>query len=413
MLMPISEQALPRYVYTGFRQKPFFVFVTIRTNGSAALSMEVNMKKITALLIVLCLILAGCSSGSASSGKPTEAPASEPTAEATPTELPATPTPEPTATPTPEPSPTPSPEELAAAYRSEIEFVDNTYVTMPRGYTDEITYPGSIEIFTYTAATEDGQEYEKTALAYLPYGYDANDSETKYNVLYLMHGGGSHEYNYFKGPGQELSLKKILDKMHEDGLCRPTIVVTPTYKNPFMDETSGSKNFYYELVNYLIPAFEGTHNTYLSDTSIEGIRASRLHRAAAGFSLGSCCEWSIFQHALDCVAYHIPVSGDCWTLDGGPDAIAQGLADIVNEGCGPDGFLIYAVAGGTGDVAYNKLKPQVEAMEKLTDTFKRCDNYHDGNFYYYLDILYGHSDSTVNAAVYNALPKFFRMDPEE
>ena len=33
-----------------------------------------------------------------------------------------------------------------------------------------------------------GSDIVKTAYVYLPYGYDENDNDTRYNILYLMHG---------------------------------------------------------------------------------------------------------------------------------------------------------------------------------------------------------------------------------
>lgn len=44
---------------------------------------------------------------------------------------------------------------------------------------------GTIEHVDYTTDVyEDGVTYSKYCNVYLPYGYDANDIETKYNVLY-------------------------------------------------------------------------------------------------------------------------------------------------------------------------------------------------------------------------------------
>ncbi len=45
-------------------------------------------------------------------------------------------------------------------------------------------------LFTYNAKTQEGEDYVKRALVYVPYGYDAEDKDTRYNVMYLMHGHG-------------------------------------------------------------------------------------------------------------------------------------------------------------------------------------------------------------------------------
>ena len=56
----------------------------------------------------------------------------------------------------------------------------------------DIDYRGRIERVTYTGRHPEGESCEKYANVYLPYGYDPCDAEKKYNVLYLMHGGGGN-----------------------------------------------------------------------------------------------------------------------------------------------------------------------------------------------------------------------------
>lgn len=282
-------------------------------------------------------------------------------------------------------------------------FPDNTYNEIPEGYKDNITEHGSFEEFNYTAKNIAGEEYEKRAIVYLPFGYDPDDKETKYNVLYLMHGGGDDEMRYW-GAG----LEDVLDAMFEKGDCEPCIVVTPNYRIPGYDETMSAKNFYKELTEYLIPAFESQYNTYAEDTTADGIKSSRTHRAYGGFSMGACSAWAVFENCLDEIAYHMPVSGDCWSVNGSGENKAEYLAGKVSEtGHTSDDFYIYAGCGNTGDVAYPNMVPQLDAMKELSDTFIYCDNFADGNFYYYPFIPTGHSIETVNRTVYNALPKFF------
>ena len=61
---------------------------------------------------------------------------------------------------------------------------------------------GRIEKVEYTTDVyEDGVTYPKYANVYLPYGYDENDTETRYNVLYLMHGHGGGYTTFFRGAG--------------------------------------------------------------------------------------------------------------------------------------------------------------------------------------------------------------------
>ena len=77
------------------------------------------------------------------------------------------------------------------------DFADNTFVEMDPKYITGITQRGKTVMFRYDAQTEEGQAYTKNALVYVPYGYDAEDTDTRYNVLYLMHGcGGEGDVGY-------------------------------------------------------------------------------------------------------------------------------------------------------------------------------------------------------------------------
>lgn len=102
---------------------------------------------------------------------------------------------------------------------------------------------------------------------------------------------------------------------------------------------------------------------------------------------------------------YIVAAGYC---GGSGEDKAEYLAGRVSEmGYTADDFYIYAGCGNTGDMAYPNMVPQLEAMKELTDTFIYCDNFADGNFYYYQYISSGHSIDTAIRTVYNALPKLF------
>lgn len=281
------------------------------------------------------------------------------------------------------------------------EFPDNTYVQMDPDYRTGATQRGKVVPFVYDAQTPDGEAYKKSALVYLPYGYDAADTETRYNVFYLMHGSGQNNMEFLKGIGAMSSTSMMLDAMIEKGRIQPLIVVTPTFNVPGHDETFGANNFWYELENYLIPAFESEYNTYALDVTPEGIHASRGHRAMAGFSMGAMCTWTVFSHCLDEIAYYMPFSGASWSLS------AQQLADsVAAAGYTKDDFFIYAGCGGEGDIAYTGMNDMIDAMSALTDTFVFCENFRDGNLYY-TQCNGGHSRNTVELIMYAGLPTFF------
>ncbi len=286
------------------------------------------------------------------------------------------------------------------------DFPDNTYVEMDPNYITGVTQRGQTVSFHYDAMTQDGQAYNKGALVYLPYGYNAEDKETRYNVVYLMHGHGGGYTTFFRTAGSFSTMQFVLDAMIEKELIDPVIVVTPTYAVPGKDDFWCATNFWYELNNYLIPAFESAYNTYAQDVTPEGIRASRTHRAFAGFSMGAMCTWYTFEHSLDQIAYYMPCCGGISFGNDAPEKAALLAASVANAGYTKDDFFIYAGCGGEGDVGYAGLTAQINAMKEMPDTFVYCENFRDGNLYY-TQCSGGHSTKSVELIMYAALPTFF------
>ena len=268
------------------------------------------------------------------------------------------------------------------------------YMPVPKEIFSPCCRPGTLQLFTYESR---GQQ--KSALVYLPHGYA--DHAADYPTLYLMHGGGGDHNEFFGGPEAKSGLKNLLDNMIEQGRCKPMIVVTPGFSVPGRDESWGANNFWYELENYLIPAFESAYNTYATDVTPEGLRASRGHRAFAGFSMGAMCTWNVFSHCLEEIAYYMPFSGAAWGLS--TQTLVNSVADA---GYTKDDFFIYAGCGGVGDIAYQGMNDLIDAMSAMTDTFVFCENFRDGNLYY-TQCNGGHSRNTVELIMYAGLPTFF------
>ena len=207
---------------------------------------------------------------------------------------------------------------------------------IPPTYATPASHRGTVETFTYrTNGTE------KTAFAYLPYGYEA--SGERYNILYFMHGGGGTAGQFWEESyGGGYVLNNILDHAIENGDIKPLIVVTPTFYPAGDRDTSVSNagvqvaKFPAEFENDLMPAAESRYRTYAQSTDKAGLRASRKHRAFGGFSMGSVTTWHEFAAALDYVAYFMPLSGDCWQFgnQGGkskPKETASYLAGIAKK----------------------------------------------------------------------------------
>lgn len=249
----------------------------------------------------------------------------------------------------------------------------------------ESEYPGTLVELgydTYESMTYEEQEtvLRKRAIVYLPYGYS---EDTQYNVFYLMHGGWSDETTYLGTPEHPNVFKNILDNGIAEGKILPMIVVCPTYNNESDTDSSDyslalelTDNYHNELINDLIPAVESTYSTYAADTTPDGLRESRDHRAFCGFSMGSVTTWRTFQYCLDYFRYFMPSSGSL-TTDG------DYMASIVRDsGHDWDDFFIFA-ASGTDDFAYSSFKAQIEAMADVSDgTFRYADNEREGNLYF-------------------------------
>ena len=90
-----------------------------------------------------------------------------------------------------------------------------------QGQVTEIRY----ESRDYTA--DDEPAIEKTAYIYLPYGYDEDDSETRYDILYLMHGWTMTAGDFFQDP--QSGIVNMLDHMIQSGDIPPVIVVCATF----------------------------------------------------------------------------------------------------------------------------------------------------------------------------------------
>lgn len=279
---------------------------------------------------------------------------------------------------------------------------------LPAEYEQECDRQGTIHTLHYdTPRADQGMDRKKMHI-YLPYGYDSNDPTTRYNVLYMLHGGGENEDLLFGGPGQNKPLKVILDNMIASGDIAPLIVVTPTFY--------GGKNdvalFHEELVDAIIPLVETEYHTFAKSGNKEDLKASRDHRAFGGFSMGAVTTWYTFVHALDYIKYYIPLSGDSWVIEpkgGGsqPQKTAEYLANAARESqYTPRDYFIFS-ATGTLDIAYPNLKPQIDEMRKLTDVFIDSADLEKGNFYFLSAEGGTHHWNWQNEFIYNILPDLF------
>lgn len=276
---------------------------------------------------------------------------------------------------------------------------------MPSGMLVPAEQKGTVERFEYDTQTYDegdSKPLHKGAWVYLPYGYD---TAKKYNILYLLHGGGVTEDWWFKMFPETVT---ILDNMMAKGICEPCIIVTPTYyrSSEAKDDAEFiTEHFRYELRKDLIPAVEKKYAAYSEgDVSEENLVKTRDHRAFAGLSLGSMTTYrAALYNNFDLFSWYGPFSGCCGPF-GKRDNEVKRITETLKEGARKGLSLDYMFCcNGDQDIAFAEHK---EIMEK---TLKECDLLVPGKNYDFFVIPGGvHDMKAWQLDLYHALQIFFK-----
>jgi len=133
---------------------------------------------------------------------------------------------------------------------------------------------GKIQTIEYDSQTVGNK---RKVLIYTPPGYSA---DTKYPVLYLLHGIGGDEMEWKRGAAPEV----ILDNLYADKKLTPMIVVMPNGRAQPNDRAEGDvflhapafAKFEQDLLKDLIPFVESKYP----------VKPNREDRALAGLSMG-------------------------------------------------------------------------------------------------------------------------------
>ena len=133
---------------------------------------------------------------------------------------------------------------------------------------------GKLELVEYDSTTVGTR---RKTLVYTPPGYSP---DTKYPVLYLLHGIGGDEEEWHRGAKPEV----MLDNLIADKLAVPMIVVLPNGRAQPNDRAEGNvmasapafAKFEQDLLKDLIPFIESKYST----------QTNRESRALAGLSMG-------------------------------------------------------------------------------------------------------------------------------
>ncbi|MFN9420997.1 MAG: endo-1,4-beta-xylanase [Pirellula sp.] len=172
------------------------------------------------------------------------------------------------------------------------------YDAPPAGFKDarENILHGKLELIDYESKTVGTT---RKANVYTPPGYT---SETKYPVLYLLHGIGGDEGEWvrFANPSA------LFDNLIADGKAVPMIVVMPNGRAQKNDRAEGNVMasapafavFERDLIDDLIPAIEAKYS----------VDKSREKRAIAGLSMGGGQSFNFGLGNLDLFAWVGPFS---------------------------------------------------------------------------------------------------------
>ena len=187
---------------------------------------------------------------------------------------------------------------------------------------------------------------------YTPYGYEKN-TDTKYPVLYLLHGAGGDE-EAWSSMGRTA---QILDNLIEKGLAEPMIVVMPNGNpNQQAAQTFGlpttqydwrdpaNRNLYVKsLVEEIVPFIEANYR----------VIAEKSHRAIAGLSMGGGHTIAASGMYPDVFDYICPLSMGSKKSD---ELSAQ------LQGIKKAGYKLYWLACGNTDFLFNQANELDQAL---------------------------------------------------
>lgn len=282
----------------------------------------------------------------------------------------------------------------------------------PASYLEDSDQPGRVEKVRYFVSDEN--QSVKSAMVYLPHGYD--ESADACNVLYLLHAASGSPKNYLD-TDRATPFQCLLDHMIAAGELEPLIVVAATYYPsdsfvqylPLAMQVEIASTFPRELVEDIIPAIEGAYRTFASSTDAQAIRDARDHRAVAGFSLGGTATWYVFLQQMQAFRWFLPISEASWDDgEGGTSGIwnsdvsAQVLYDaVISQGFGKDDFRLY-VATGTEDEAFEVSTKQMISLLSYADLFIPGENTS-------CSMMIGgtHTISAFYTYIYHILPDLF------
>ena len=311
----------------------------------------------------------------------------------------------PSASPEPTPTPTPAPKALRPIRLTETDLPEELLRPAEhRGTVREEDYP------TRDMVSDVPDRINKDVTVYLPYGYDP---EEQYDVLILLHCawadhrfwlGQERNYGSEEAP-VPVSVPNLLDRMIEEGYCRPLIVVSPCiYLYDRQPSNAGNgydyEQFEQEIGTDFLPWIAENYGTYAADGSPEALRAAREHFGVLGASFGAYAEYfCVIGENFDLLAWY------CFC--GGGEIEPWHLAERWTEnGTAELPLRMLYICEGEFDDRYG---PEISYHNLLT--FGGAFN--EENVKFTLVQGWGHEDHSYLVGLYNSLQMFFRETGSE
>ena len=311
----------------------------------------------------------------------------------------------PSASPEPTPIPTPTPKPLRPIRLTETDLPEELLRPAEhRGTVREEDYP------TRDMVSDVPDRINKDVTVYLPYGYDP---EEQYDVLILLHCawadhrfwlGQERNYGSEEAP-VPVSVPNLLDRMIEEGYCRPLIVVSPCiYLYDRQPSNAGNgydyEQFEQEIGTDFLPWIAENYGTYAADGSPEALRAAREHLGVIGASFGACAEYfCVSGENFDLLAWY------CFC--GGGEIEPWHLAERWTEnGTAELPLRMLYICEGEFDDRYG---PEISYHNLMTFG----GPFNEENVKFTLVQGWGHEDHSYLVGLYNSLQMFFRETGSE
>ena len=275
---------------------------------------------------------------------------------------------------------------------------------------------GDVEELLYgsTYYAGDGSPLLKPCYVYTPYGYDPEDTETRYDIFYFMHGFLCNANSMFEG--DDGAIGNIFDWLIYEKKTKPFIAVALTwdYENAIRDFDTSYKQilqFHMEFRQDILPAVESKYHTYAETTDSNGLRASRDHRAFGGYSMGSVTTWQVYTLCGDLCRFYAPLACDSWPtaqFDGAkkPKETAEVLASSSKVfRLAPEDYGIWCGVGDR-DQTMMQMIPQLVEMWNLAPE-DREPPFNKDNLSLHLLPGYQHGVPACEQLLGIVLPEFF------